>query len=408
MQGVFFSAHMASSLCSSCGLCSNRLWPTKESLESCVFNTGWLGEHERALFGREREPQNPMEARFGITRSRFIARLRKPEEGAQWSGIITRMAAKALEAGIVEGVVTLHHNKDNYFRPVPVLAMSEEDALKAKGSIPVLSPVLASLDQAAKKGLKRILVIGAACHLHALRDFQRRSHHLREMEIYTIGIPCVDNAQPNRLTWMLERISRSPQTVRHLEFMADFRVHLRHLDGHIEKIPYFSLPEELSNPEIFPPSCMSCFDYMNSLSDITVGYLAAPFGKQKNLQWVLVRTEKGEQLERLLDGELERFGESGEWECAKFVSSTARRAVESMKPTGKSYSPKPRIPLFIGNLLSAIISSIGPKGIGFAHFSVDHHLIRHYYFVKYRYPHLLEGLVPKHAYSILKEYGLEP
>jgi coenzyme F420 hydrogenase subunit beta len=29
-------------------------WPTAESLESCVFNTGWLGKHEERLFGRTR------------------------------------------------------------------------------------------------------------------------------------------------------------------------------------------------------------------------------------------------------------------------------------------------------------------------------------------------------------------
>ncbi|MEI8032126.1 MAG: Coenzyme F420 hydrogenase/dehydrogenase, beta subunit C-terminal domain [Chlorobiaceae bacterium] len=377
-------------------------------MESCVFNTGWLGIHEQALFGRERDPLDAMELRFGITRSRFIARLKRPAPGAQWSGIITRMAEKALSAGVVEGVVTLHHDEKEYFRPVPVLAMTEEDIRKAKGSIPVLSPVLASLEEAVEKGLKRILVIGAACHIHALRDFQRRSSRLADMEIYTIGIPCVDNAKPNRLHWMLERISRAPQTVRHLEFMADFRIHLRHLDGRTEKIPYFSLPEELSNPDIFPPSCMSCFDYLNGLSDITVGYLAAPFGREKNLQWVLVRTEKGEQLEGLLDGELERRPESGTWECSRFIASSGKASVESMKPSNRTYSPKPKVPRFIGTLLAAFLRRTGPKGIGFARFSADHHLIRHYYFVKYRYPHLLESLVPKHAFLILKEYGLEP
>jgi coenzyme F420-reducing hydrogenase beta subunit len=398
---------MAPSLCSSCGLCSNNAWSSKESVQSCVFRTGWLGAGEKRLFGRERDPIDPEESRFGITLSRFIAQLRVPVEGAQWSGIITRMAAKALKTGIVEGVVTLHHSKENYFHPEPVLAMSEQDIYLGKGSIPVLSPVLESLEYACAKGLKRLLVIGAACHIHALRDFQHRFHYLRDVEIYTIGIPCVDNAQESRWPWMLERISRFPRTVRHIEFMNDFRVHLRHIDGRIEKIPYFSFPEELSNPKIFPPSCMSCFDYLNGLSDITIGYLAAPLKKGKNLQWVLVRTEKGDKLRKLIADELETFPESGKWECSRFVSATARAAVESMKPSDKTFSPKRRIPVFIGKIISASLSRIGPKGIGFAHFSVDHHLIRHYYFVKYHYPELLERLVPKHTYAILKEYGLE-
>jgi coenzyme F420 hydrogenase subunit beta len=399
---------MPNLLCSSCGLCSVKTWPSSESLQSCVFSLGWLGSHEKALFGREREPLDAVESRFGITRSRFIARLREPVSGAQWSGIITRLAVKAFNSGLVEAVVTLHRDDKDFFQPKPVLAESEADIYKAKGSVPVLSPVLNSLEQAYNKGVKRLLVIGAACHIHALRDFQRRFDYLRDMDIHTIGIPCVDNANKKKWPWILERISKSPATARHIEFMPDFRVHVRHLDGHTEKIPFFSLPEELTDPDIFPHSCLSCFDYLNGLADITVGYLAAPFRTGKNLQWVLVRTEKGEALGNLIMDELETFPESGGWDCHKFVSSTAKSAAESMKCTKKVFGTKRKIPIPAGHLISELLFRTGPRGIGFAHFSVDHHLIKHYYFVKHNYPEYLKSLVPLHVYAILEEYGLEP
>ena len=41
-------------LCSSCGLCMTDTWSAEEGSQSCVFKTGWLGQKEIDLFGRER------------------------------------------------------------------------------------------------------------------------------------------------------------------------------------------------------------------------------------------------------------------------------------------------------------------------------------------------------------------
>ncbi len=393
-------------LCSSCGLCSVKSWPAEESLQSCVFANGWLGEREKKLFGRQRSLEDPVEMRFGIVAERFTAQLKHQVSGAQWSGIITRMAMRALEEKLVEGVVSLHRSSDHHFFSVPVFAETIEEVYAARGNKPVLSPVLQSLENAYKLGKKKILVIGAACHLHTLRDFQERFAHLRDMEILTIGIPCVDNVARSKWPWILERMSGSPGSARHMEFMQDFRIHIRHDNGRVEKIPFFSLPEELSDPGIFPPACMSCFDYLNSLADITVGYIGAELLPGENRQWVLVRTETGKKLLKLIEHELDRFPETGRWECHSFVKSTSQRIIESMRDVNKQFSAKRKIPFLIGHMLAGVLGMIGPKGIGFAHYSVDFHLIRHYYFVKYRYPDQLEKLVPRHVPVILAEYGL--
>ena len=393
-------------ICSSCGLCSIQDWPMHESIQSCVFKNGWLGKREKKLFGRERKADNPEEMRFGIALERFTAQLEKPLPDAQWSGIVTNIALKAFESGMVEGVVTLHRNAENHFFSQPVLATTSEEIYASRGNKPVLSPVLTSLQTAYRKKLRKVLVIGAACHIHTLRDFQERFPYLHDMDIYTVGIPCVDNVQRSRFHWILERMSRSPHTARHMEFMQDFRIHIRHSNGTIEKVPFFSLPEELSNPDIFPESCMSCFDYLNSLSDITVGYLAAKLLPDQNRQWVIVRTEKGKKLLDLVDDELERHPEHGDWECKKFVQQNAERIIASMKDSKDSYSPDRKIPLWLGQVMSWLLNTTGPKGIGFAHYSVDFHLIRHYYYVKYRCPEQLTVLVPQHVRSILQEYDL--
>ncbi len=159
-------------LCSSCGLCMADKWSAEEGSQSCVFKTGWLGQKQIDLFGRERSIDDLDEASFGIARERFVACINDPVPGAAWTGVITSIAKKAFESGLVEAVMTLHRGESYHFAPVPVLACSTGDILAGSGNKPVLSPVLRSLGEAYEKGIKKLMVIGAGCHVHALRDFQ--------------------------------------------------------------------------------------------------------------------------------------------------------------------------------------------------------------------------------------------
>lgn len=47
----------------------------------------------------------------------------------------------------------------------------------------------------------------------------------------------------------------------------DYRVHIKHTDGHFEHVPYFSLPAN-DLTDVIAPSCYSCFDYPNALADL--------------------------------------------------------------------------------------------------------------------------------------------
>ncbi len=394
-------------LCSLCGLCMADAWPAKESMRSCVFNTGWLGARERDLFGRERSLDDTEELRFGISRERFVGRLKKPLPRTQFTGIITRMAQKAFESGLVEAVVTLHRSREDFFFPRPVLARSSEDILAGGGSKPVLSPTLVSLQDACREGIQKLLVIGTPCQIHNLRNFQEAYPYLRDMEIYTIGIPCTDNANPRRFRWMLRRVSKSHRTARHVEYMQDYTCHITHADGSIEKVPFFSFPRELFGTNVFAESCMACFDYMNSLADITVGYIGAPLDREKMPQWVTLRTEKGRVLRDLIADELETSAEfsSGDRRpgilmyANKIIPRLANRDAAPVKP-GRDVSLKE------GREIADMLYETGPKGLEFAGYAVDMHLVRNYHYVKFNYPGLLGTLVPRHVYKILEDYEI--
>lgn len=49
--------------------------------------------------------------------------------------------------------------------------------------------------------------------------------------------------------------------------LQDYRVHIKHLDGSFEYIPYFCLPAN-DLTDVIAPSCYSCFDYPNALADL--------------------------------------------------------------------------------------------------------------------------------------------
>ncbi|NTW51134.1 MAG: coenzyme F420 hydrogenase [Chlorobiaceae bacterium] len=389
-------------LCSRCGLCMGNAWPEKESLQSCVFNTGWLGMHEERLFGRRRDPADPNELAFGITRSRFNARIKQPVEGAQWGGIITRIALRALETGLVDGVLTLH---GTHLNPKAFLATSPFEVLEGRGNKPVLAPTLVALHTAWSKGIRKLLVIGASCHVHALRDFQSRHLYLRDTEIHIVGIPCTDNLEPANMRYVFNHISRHPESIVSLEFMQDYRVHIKHSSGPTEKIPYFCLPPAVLKPGVFSNSCMSCFDYLNSLADITVGYFGAPFSKDWKLQWLLVRTEKGEKLFDLIRNEVDISPEMGRGDAIPSVrASIPMTAAPILDPLSvEKRKPMPRL---LGELMCLVQSIKGPRGIEFARYSIHIHAIRNYLFVKHRMPERLNGLVPEHIHALVKSYGL--
>jgi coenzyme F420 hydrogenase subunit beta len=119
-------------------------------------------------------------------------------------------------------------------------------------------------------------------------------------KLYILGIPCVDNVTRNGLRKFLETMSISPETIVNYDFMQDLRVHFKHQDGSIEKVPFFCLKINKLK-DVFATSCMSCLDSVNTLANLVVGYMGAEF----SWQWVTVRNETGQEMLRLLKNQLD-------------------------------------------------------------------------------------------------------
>jgi coenzyme F420 hydrogenase subunit beta len=370
-------------ICSDCGLCDTSYKPLMPRV--CTFVNNTDEAIEQRMFGRRRESDD--ELLFGIFRSMHIARLPNPREGVQASGIITTLAAMLLAQGEVEGVITTRAVEGTRFAPQPFIARTPEEVLDSCGNKPCLSPNLGVLDELKASGMKRVLFIGTGCQVHMLRAIEKE---LGLEKLYVIGIPCTDNVTYPDLLRFLKVASKSPETVVHFEFMQDYSVWLKHEDGHIERTNYVDMnPDSLG--QIFPSACLSCFDYINSLSDITVGYLGAPVG----WQWVLVRTAIGEELFAKIAPQLQQQALIDEGERQKGVESYMRR---SIKPTVMP-------PALMRKFIAFMQRRTGPKGLTFARWAVEFKLIRNLNYVREKFPNHEKRVVPYHVYESLARYS---
>ncbi|MEL6160625.1 MAG: Coenzyme F420 hydrogenase/dehydrogenase, beta subunit C-terminal domain [Cyanobacteria bacterium J06623_5] len=371
--------------CSECGLCDTAYIHYVK--DACAFLNQQVGELESANHGRSRDLENEDELYFGVHQKMVAARKLAPIDGAQWTGIVSTLAIEMLNRGLVEGVVCVQNTEDDRFQPMPVVARTPEDILAARVNKPTLSPNLSVLDQIEQSGMKRVLVIGVGCQIQALRAVQDK---IGLEKLYVLGMPCVDNVTRAGLQKFLDTTSRSPETVVAYEFMQDFRVHFKHEDGSEEKVPFFGLKTNKLK-DVFAPSCMSCFDYTNSLADIVVGYMGAPFG----WQWIVVRNETGAEMFDLLAGLIETQPVMSEGDRTQ--------AVQNSIP---AYDKGVTLPMWAAKLMGVVIEKIGPKGLEYARFSIDSHFTRNYLYTRRNHPEKLDAHVPEFAKRIVSRYKL--
>ncbi len=381
------SRRPAKDLCSECGLCDT--YYVHYVREACPFLNQQIAPLEVQTHGRSRDLAREDDVYFGVHQQMVAAQKITPIPGAQWTGIVTTIATQMLTQGQVEGVVCVQNSDTDRFGPRPVLARTPAEVLAARVNKPTLSPNLSVLEEVERSGLRRLLVIGVGCQVQALRSVEQQ---LGLEKLYVLGTPCVDNVTRAGLEKFLQTTSRSPDTVVHYEFMQDFRVHFRHEDGSTETVPFFGLNTKKLK-DIFAPSCLTCFDYVNSLADLVVGYMGAPFG----WQWIVVRNPRGQEMLDLVMPLLR----------TQPVTSQGHRqpAVQQSIP---AYDQGVTIPLWAARLMGLVIEKVGPKGLEYARFSIDSHFTRNYLYLLRHYPDKVPDHVPEYARQIVSQYQLPP
>lgn len=179
--------------CSRCGLCDT--YYVAKVNEACAFigdGMSRVEQMEAAVHGRARR-RNSDESRLGVNASRtFYARCKQPVSGSQWTGVVTSIASKMLEKGVVDAVVLTGSAPDDPLQPVGVIARTVQEVINCRGVKPVIAPTLAVLEELEKlvrnasseKSVRRVLYVGVGCQVQALRAVEK---HLGLEKLYVLG-----------------------------------------------------------------------------------------------------------------------------------------------------------------------------------------------------------------------------
>ena len=395
--------------------------PHQSPLSSTFLPSGMSKSYalEPAVHGRHRALDDAHELRYGVTASTFFARATPPLPGAQWTGVVTRIAVAALEAGVVDAVVCVQADARDPLTPKPVVARTAADVVAARGVKPVLSPTLAVLPTvealAADATVRNLLFVGVGCQVQAVRAVEQ---YLDLDNIYVLGTNCADNGTRAGLASFLDAAAPDPANVAHDEFAQDYRVHVVERErgeaggGACEtraRVPYFSLPAA-DLTDAIAPSCYSCFDYTNGLADVVVGYMGVPpplvggpLEMRTHFQHVTSRNARGDALLAAARGVLETKPATswGERLVPALVRATV--AADDDAKLGAAPDPAPRA---VGNIIATLLTWLGPKGLAFGRYSVDYHALRNWLFVRRHWGNaaLAERHVPPHARAIVAAY----
>src|SRR5688572_29710369 len=151
-------------LCTDCGV--SRSTHAHRCGTACQFIHPRYAELERQVHGRARDPERGDELHFGPYQAMWRARLRAPLPGAQWTGLTTRLGELLLERGLVDAVIATAADPEDRWAPRPVLVTEAAGMAQCRGMRMGYSPVLALLDEAAARGMRRLAVVGVACQVH--------------------------------------------------------------------------------------------------------------------------------------------------------------------------------------------------------------------------------------------------
>jgi len=105
-------------LCTDCGV--SRTSSPARCATACQFIKPDYPSAETRVHGRTRKLVDSDELYFGVHESMYTASLKKPDEGAQWTGITTRIAANLLADGSVDAVLAVCPDDQDQWKPKPV------------------------------------------------------------------------------------------------------------------------------------------------------------------------------------------------------------------------------------------------------------------------------------------------
>jgi len=209
---------------------------------------------------------------------------------SQDGGVVTTLAIKALEKGLVDAVV-LAGTEDKWL-PKPVLAFKPEEVLQCSKSKYFYIPSLIELGRF--DGVDKVMVVGLPCQIRAVERLAEFDVGVSRKVAYKVGLFCAHNVDYSSL--VEELLPRAGVDVNSLAKMdIKRRLIFYDRDGKSYVLPLSEF-ERLTRP-----SCLQCPEFVSRLADINVGFAGATEGWNT----VLLMTKLGEELFKQLSENFE-------------------------------------------------------------------------------------------------------
>ncbi len=206
----------------------------------------------------------------------------------QNGGVVTTLLIYALEKGIIDGALLT--DKDEDWKPIPVIAKTADEIKKYAGSKYSIAPTIKTYKEALEKHkLKSIAFVGMPCQIHAVRKLQLFSPFPSDYGTFTlvIGLFCSSNFSYDLIdTYIKKKLQIPPSHIAKMDINRG-KLILELKDGKAIRIP-------IKNAAKYKwPSCEHCNDYTAEFADISIGSIGA---SDENWNSVLIRTEEGQSL----------------------------------------------------------------------------------------------------------------
>ncbi len=212
------------------------------------------------------------------------ARESVPENAGPLSGLLWL----AMENGLIDcSIIT---DKDENFKPVPIIAQNSQDIFKGAGYKPSQGPLLSLLGDAINKENVDIAVVGTPCQVQALRKLQ--NHPAFDYEAYdlvtlAIGTFCFGTYYNRLLDSIFNEFGIKSSEIEKINTDKDNFCMKLTSNATVKDIPLNYLYDKAIRN-----ACFSCSDYTASFADLSIG----KFGSKDGWNTVIVRTERGKEV----------------------------------------------------------------------------------------------------------------
>ena len=212
------------------------------------------------------------------------ARESVPDNAGPLSGLLWL----AMENGLVDASIIT--DKDENFRPFPMIAQNSQDIFKGAGYKPSQGPMLSLLGDAINRENVNIAVVGTPCQIQALRKLQ--NHPAFDYEAYdlvslAIGTFCFGTYYNHLLDRVFKEYGINSSEINKIDTDKENFKMILHCNSSTKDIPLNNLYDKAVRK-----ACFSCSDYTASFADLSIG----KFGSKEGWNTVIVRTEKGKEL----------------------------------------------------------------------------------------------------------------